>query len=66
MAIDLRAGPVFTTGYRNLIPGYEEKGLFMAGMFSRPNYPERSMEGAIAAGFEVSGLIDRSLSHESD
>ncbi len=66
MATDLRAGPVFTTGYRDLIPRYEEKGLFMAGMFSRPNYPERSMEGAIAAGFEVSGLIDRSLSHESD
>ncbi len=66
MATDLRAGPVFTTGYRNLIPKYEEKGLYMAGMFSRPNYPERSMEGAIIAGFEVSGFIDRSLSHESD
>ena len=66
MATDLRAGPVFTTGYRNLIPRYEEKGLYMAGMFSRPNYPERSMEGAIVAGFEVSGLIGRGLSHESD
>ena len=53
MAIDPFAGPVYTTGYRSLIPRYEQDGLFMAGMFSQTNYPERSMEGSIRAGFEV-------------
>lgn len=57
MAVDPWAGPVYTTGYRNLIPAYEQKGLFMAGMFSRTNYPERSMEGSIRAGFEVAECI---------
>jgi hypothetical protein len=31
----------------------------MAGMFSFPNYPERSMEGAVVAGQEAAALIDR-------
>jgi protoporphyrinogen oxidase len=53
MAVDSWAGPVYTTGYRTLIPSYEQHGLFMAGMFSLPNYPERSMEGSIRAGNEV-------------
>jgi protoporphyrinogen oxidase len=57
MAIDPWAGPVYTTGYRLLIPSYEQRGLFMAGMFSRPNYPERSMEGSIHAGSEVAECI---------
>jgi protoporphyrinogen oxidase len=63
IAIDPFAGPVYTTGFRSLIPGYGEKGLFEAGMFSRPNYPERSMEGSIIAGFEVAKTIDRGGSH---
>jgi protoporphyrinogen oxidase len=53
MAVEPFAGPVYTTGYRRLMPGYEEKGLFLAGMFSLPNYPERSMEGSIIAGTEA-------------
>ena len=53
MAVEPFAGPVYTTGYRSHIPAYEEKGLFLAGMFSLPNYPERSMEGSIIAGTEV-------------
>jgi protoporphyrinogen oxidase len=58
LAIDQFAGPVYTTGFRDLIVGYREKGLFMAGMFSRPNYPERSMEGSVSAGYEVAKVID--------
>ncbi|HUK39017.1 MAG TPA: FAD-dependent oxidoreductase [Methanomicrobiales archaeon] len=50
MAVEPFAGPVYLTGYRARIPSYEEKGLFLAGMFSLPNYPERSMEGSIVAG----------------
>ncbi len=53
MAVDPWAGPIYTTGYRSLIPAYEQHGLFMSGMFSTPNYPERSMEGSIRAGNEV-------------
>jgi protoporphyrinogen oxidase len=61
MAVDTWAGPVYTTGYRNLIPAYEQQGLFMAGMFSPANYPERSMEGSIRAGSKVAEcLITRS------
>jgi len=57
MAIDPWAGPVYTTGYRSLIPSYQQQGLFMAGMFSWPNYPERSMEGSKRAGSEVAECI---------
>jgi protoporphyrinogen oxidase len=57
MAIDPFAGPVYTTGYGSLIPRYEQDGLYMAGMFSKTNYPERSMEGSIRAGFEVAELV---------
>ncbi|WAC05625.1 MAG: NAD(P)/FAD-dependent oxidoreductase [Methanoregula sp.] len=57
MAVDRFAGPVYTLGYRSLIPEYGKDGFFMAGMFSLPNYPERSMEGAVRAGNEVADRI---------
>jgi len=57
MAVDPWAGPVYTTGYRSLIPSYEQQGLYMAGMFSLTNYPERSMEGSIRAGSAVAECI---------
>ncbi len=57
MAVDPWAGPVYTTGYRSLIPAYEKHGVFIAGMFSFENYPERSMEGSIRAGIEVARRI---------
>jgi len=57
MAVDPWAGPVYRTGFRSLIPAYEHKGLYMAGMFSQTNYPERSMEGSIRAGSQVAECI---------
>jgi len=63
MAVDPFAGPVYTLGYRSLIPEYEQDGLYMAGMFSLPNYPERSMEGAVRAGQEVADRIMKVASH---
>jgi protoporphyrinogen oxidase len=63
VAVDPFAGPVYTTGYKSLIPAYEQQGLFMAGMFSRTNYPERSMEGSIRAGREVAACISRGSKH---
>jgi protoporphyrinogen oxidase len=64
MAVDPWAGPVYTLGYRSLIPAYEHAGLYLAGMFSRPNYPERSMEGSIRAGNEVAECIRRRGLHD--
>ncbi|MDK2974402.1 MAG: hypothetical protein PWP08_773 [Methanofollis sp.] len=57
LAVERFAGPVYTTGFADLVPDYEERGLYLAGMFSRPNYPERSMEGSIVAGQEVAARI---------
>lgn len=57
MAVDPWAGPVYTTGYRSIIPPYEKQGLYLAGMFSPENYPERSMEGSIKAGFAAAECI---------
>jgi protoporphyrinogen oxidase len=59
LAVEPMAGPVFTTGYRKLIPGYQEKGLFWAGMFSLSSYPERSMDGSIAAGYAAADALER-------
>jgi len=64
LAIDPFAGPVYTTGFRRLIPSYGEKGLYMAGMFSAPNYPERSMEGSVQAGLGVASVIETRAGNE--
>lgn len=64
MAVDSWAGPVYTTGYRSLIRGYENSGIFSAGMFSATNYPERSMEGSIRAGLEVAETIRQRDVHD--
>jgi len=63
MAVEPFAGPVYTTGYRRHIPDYEQGGLFLAGMFSLPNYPERSMEGSIVAGTEVARRMEEAITH---
>jgi protoporphyrinogen oxidase len=59
MAVEPCAGPVYTTGYRRLIPSYCEKGLILAGMYSEPNYPERSMEGSLKAGYTAAALAGK-------
>ncbi|NLA38254.1 MAG: NAD(P)/FAD-dependent oxidoreductase [Methanomicrobiales archaeon] len=56
-AIDPHAGPIYTTGLGARLPSYEEHGLFLAGMFSPPNYPERSMNGSVIAGEEVAKRV---------
>ncbi|MEN6610326.1 MAG: NAD(P)/FAD-dependent oxidoreductase [Methanoregulaceae archaeon] len=57
LAIDPWAGPIYVTGSRKTIPPYEQNGLYLAGMFSEPNYPERSIEGSIRAGLEAAQRI---------
>jgi protoporphyrinogen oxidase len=66
MAVDPWAGPVYTTGYRKFLRGFENAGIYSAGMFSATNYPERSMEGSIKAGLEVAETIRQRGVHEGN
>ena len=54
LARNIDTAPIFETGFRNKVLPYktEIRGLYLAGMFSLPNYPERSMNGSIKAGSE--------------
>lgn len=54
----LEAGPIYKKGYKKKIFSYITpiKDFYLAGMFSFPNYPERSLNGAIQAGLEVAKL----------
>ncbi len=51
---DMDTAPVYEVGYGKKVLPYETniKGLYFAGMFSEANYPERSMNGSIVAGFK--------------
>jgi len=57
LAVEQFAGPVYICGYRKMIPDYSNEGIYLSGMFSEYNYPERSMEGSVASGFEVARRI---------
>lgn len=53
------AGPVYEIGYNKLIPSHITpiEGLYLAGTFSKENYPERSIEGSLKAGLEVAKIF---------
>ncbi len=59
MRRDMDTAPVYEVGYgKKLLPYITNiKGFYLAGMFSLANYPERSMNGSIKAGFECSDTI---------
>ncbi len=59
LARDIDTAPVYMTDYIEKIPPYSTDidGLYLAGMFSRANYPERSMNGSVLAGFECAEEI---------
>ncbi|MCQ8894402.1 MAG: NAD(P)/FAD-dependent oxidoreductase [Methanolinea sp.] len=57
MSVEPFAGPLYTRGFYHKIVPYQAEGLYFAGMFSKPNYPERSMNGSVAAGMDVARLI---------
>lgn len=60
MAIDREAGPLYLTGYKKYLTEPDVPGLYLAGMFSRENYPERSIEGSVrAARRTVEGIRSR-------
>lgn len=56
---DIDTAPVYEIGYGKKILPFETtiKGLFLAGMFSDSNYPERSMNGSILAGYKCSEAV---------
>lgn len=56
---DVETAPVYETGYGKKLLPYETaiKGLYLAGMFSEANYPERSMNGSIRAGFKCAEFV---------
>jgi len=58
-----RAAPVYERGYLDMVVPYDladevAEGVYYAGMASRAQYPERSLNGGILAGFECADRID--------
>lgn len=60
MRRDVDTAPVYEVGYRKKLLPYKTNiiGLYLAGMFSAANYPERSMNGSIKAGFECADIMN--------
>jgi len=56
---DIDTAPVYEVGYGKKVLPYKTniKGLYIAGMFSEANYPERSMNGSIVAGFRCAEAV---------
>ncbi|WP_101294617.1 NAD(P)/FAD-dependent oxidoreductase [Halegenticoccus soli] len=57
-----RAAPVYERGYLDMIVPYDladevAEGVYYAGMASRAQYPERSLNGGIVAGYECADRI---------
>ncbi|WP_251328296.1 NAD(P)/FAD-dependent oxidoreductase [Haloplanus pelagicus] len=59
-----RAAPVYERGYLDMVVPYDlgadvAEGVYYAGMASRAQYPERSLNGGVVAGFECADrLVD--------
>ncbi len=58
-----RTAPVYERGYLDLVIPYDladdvGTGVYYAGMASRAQYPERSLNGAIVAGYECAERIE--------
>ena len=57
-----RAGPIYERGYLDLVVPYDlgddvADGVYYAGMASAAQYPERSLNGGIVAGYECADRI---------
>ncbi|MFC6787679.1 NAD(P)/FAD-dependent oxidoreductase [Halobaculum halobium] len=62
MARAPRAAPVYERGYRDMVVPYDladevADGLYYAGMASAAQYPERSLNGGVVAGYECADQI---------
>jgi protoporphyrinogen oxidase len=66
LAKNPRAAPVYERGYLDTVVPYDvgseaaavPGGVYYAGMASRAQYPERSLNGGVVAGYEVADRID--------
>ncbi|MDY6819132.1 MAG: NAD(P)/FAD-dependent oxidoreductase [Halobacteriales archaeon] len=63
-----RTAPVYERGYLDMVVPYDlgaevAEGLYYAGMASRAQYPERSLNGGIEAGYACADLIAGDPSH---
>lgn len=59
------SSPIYERGFLKKITPYRvREGFYMAGMTSRPNYPERSMNGSLRAGREVAEQIKKDFGFE--
>jgi protoporphyrinogen oxidase len=57
-----RTAPIYERGYLDMVVPYDlgedvADGIYYAGMASRAQYPERSLNGGIVAGFECADRI---------
>jgi protoporphyrinogen oxidase len=56
-----RTAPVYERGYLEMVVPYElsevADGLYYAGMASQAQYPERSLNGAVVAGYEAADRV---------
>ncbi|WP_224334456.1 NAD(P)/FAD-dependent oxidoreductase [Haloprofundus halobius] len=64
LARNPRAAPVYERGYRDMVVPYDlgddiGEGVYYAGMASAAQYPERSLNGGIVAGYECADRIER-------
>ncbi|WP_158055767.1 NAD(P)/FAD-dependent oxidoreductase [Halorussus halophilus] len=62
LAKNPRAAPVYERGYLDMVIPYDlgddiADGVYYAGMASRAQYPERSLNGGIVAGYECADRI---------
>jgi protoporphyrinogen oxidase len=58
-----QTAPVYSRGYLDRVIPYDlsealAEGLYYAGMASRAQYPERSLDGGVVAGQRCAELID--------
>ncbi|WP_254272144.1 NAD(P)/FAD-dependent oxidoreductase [Haloarcula marina] len=58
-----RTAPVYERGYLDMVVPYDlgdevADGVYYAGMASAAQYPERSLNGGVVAGYEVADRID--------
>jgi protoporphyrinogen oxidase len=64
-----RTAPVYERGYLDMVVPYDlggevAEGVYYAGMASKAQYPERSLNGGIEAGYACADLICERASGE--
>jgi len=57
-----RTAPIYEMGYLDMVVPYDlsdevADGVYYAGMASEAQYPERSLNGGVVAGYEVADRI---------